>query len=1569
MKHILNFNLQTTTMESISNFKIKRSFKIMLVMLFCLTALSNRTEASHAMGMDLTYVCLGGNQYEFTLNFYRDCSGISAPTTASISLNSASCGISNTLNLTQTGPGVDISPLCPTALSTCSGGTIPGVEHYEYKGTFTLPSNCPDWIFSYSTCCRNPTITNLQSPSSQSIYIESTLDNSSGICNNSPTFTTLPVPYICKDQLTNYSFGALDSDGDSIIYSLIAAMGSSGVPLLYVPPYSATYPITTDSGFVDFDSLSGNLNLTPDTTQTSIVTVLVQEFRNGVMIGSIMRDIQLLVLDCGSNSQPAINSPFITNLTGGATLLDSNSIEVCVGVPVNFDLIASDIDVGDTLLFTTNLSTAIPLALFDTTGINPVIGSFTWVPTINDLGSHSFTATIEDDNCPILGRQTYVFDIRVFGGLFAGSDIIQCGVDSIQLSATGSLNYAWSPSTGLSDSTISNPMALVTTTTTYIVTGDSSGTCKFIDTITVFVDTTNSISVSATNTVICEGDSVVLSAVGSSGLPDTSSWTYSWSPVASLSDSTAASPIAFPSDTTLYVLEVSNSCGVFTDSITINTKAAPAANAGADAAFCFGGSVQLTGSGGVTYLWSPNLDLSCTACDKTNANPSSDMTYILTAFDSLGCSASDSVFVEVNGVPVTASSDKTFICAPGDSVNLSAEGISDCNDYNVQSISFLPVVGTGTNVVLGDDQVSPGLPIGFTFNFYCNDYTTFYISSNGFITFTNDPNSGCCSGQLIPNASTPNNLIAFVWDDMYPPGNGTIDYFTIGIAPNRRLVMNFNDIPFCCGATPQAKTQVLLYENGNHVEIHTTYATGITPGTMGLENIDGTLAHVVAGRNSSAWTIANDGMRFSPLTAPLLDTTLVYTWTPGSSLNDSTISAPIAFPSGDVTYVVQVNDNGCIQTDTVSIFMDTTVLSVFGDTTLCALDTAMLNVTANTGLVSYQWNPTTGLSNATIQNPTANPTATTDYTVTVVNSAGCQFTSDTVTVTTETAPAASFTETTVDLTATFTNSSVNAISFSWDFGDGFLSTQTDPVHTFNANGTYNVCLTATNFCGNSVVCSTVTVTLGGCVNTVAAFDTVVSDLTVVFSDLSSDADTWAWDFGDGNTSASQNVVHTFTADGTYNVCLITTNPCSSDTTCMMVTVTDAGAPPCTSTVAGFTSSSVGLDAVFVDGSSDATSWSWDFGDGNTSIGQNPVHTYAADGTYNVCLIASNACSSDTTCMNVIVSAANCTAAVAGFTSAPSGLTVNFTDTSTDPTGWAWDFGDGNTSTAQNPVNTYATAGTYTVCLTVTNPCSTDSLCSTVTVVVCSTPVASYTSTANDLTVTLADASTGATSWSWDFGDGNTSNAQNPVYTFSTAGTYYVCLTANSGCATDVFCDSITVSSCPAVVAAFTFTDSLLTVDFNDLSIGAGNWSWDFGDGSNSSTQNASHTYATAGTYNVCLTVSSVCASDSTCFMVSVITVGIDDANMSAIMEVYPNPTNGKVNITLPVNTQEDKTITIYNILGEIVFEAQQSKLHAVQSSSIQSQYIIDLGYLSDGSYLLKVQSGDKLFMEQIILSK
>lgn len=158
----------------------------------------------------------------------------------------------------------------------------------------------------------------------------------------------------------------------------------------------------------------------------------------------------------------------------------------------------------------------------------------------------------------------------------------------------------------------------------------------------------------------------------------------------------------------------------------------------------------------------------------------------------------------------------------------------------------------------------------------------------------------------------------------------------------------------------------------------------------------------------------------------------------------------------------------------------------------------------------------------------------------------------------------------------------------------------------------------------------------------------------------------------------------------------------------------------------------------------------------------------------------------------------CAVPVAAFNEAPNSLTVDFTDVSTNsPTSWAWDFGDGSTSTQQNPTHVYAAVGTYTVCLIAANTCDADTVCMPITVTACSNPTASFTETMNTggvVDFTNASTSTANATYSWDFGDGQTSALENPSNTYAANGAYSVCLTVTDSCGTNTACDSITVNT-------------------------------------------------------------------------------------------------------------------------------------------------------------------------------
>ncbi|TEU16732.1 MAG: PKD domain-containing protein, partial [Anaerolineales bacterium] len=398
---------------------------------------------------------------------------------------------------------------------------------------------------------------------------------------------------------------------------------------------------------------------------------------------------------------------------------------------------------------------------------------------------------------------------------------------------------------------------------------------------------------------------------------------------------------------------------------------------------------------------------------------------------------------------------------------------------------------------------------------------------------------------------------------------------------------------------------------------------------------------------------------------------------------------------------------------------------------------------------------------------------------------------------------------TVDFTDLSTDPDGSVVSWSWDFGDGVISSTQNPAHTYTAGGTYSVTLTVTDDGGATATASQAVTVSAGNQSPTAGFGFTTNGLTVDFSDQSTDADgsvvSWSWDFGDGVTSPDQSPVHTYAAGGTYTTTLtVTDDGGATAMTSQAVTVSPANQSP----TAGFGYATSGLTVDFSDQSTDAdgsiVSWSWDFGDGGTSTDQNPSHTYAAGGTYSVILtVTDDFGATATASQDVTVSPGN-QSPTAGFGYATNGLTVDFSDQSTDLDGtivsWSWDFGDGGTSTDQNPVHIYAAGGTFHVTLTVTDDGGASATASQdVTVSAANqSPTAGFSFTTDELTANFTDQSAdpdgSIVSWNWDFGDGNTSTEQSPAHDYAAGGSYSVSLTVtDDGGATATTSQDVTVS--------------------------------------------------------------------------------------------------------------------------------------------------------------------------------
>ena len=299
----------------------------------------------------------------------------------------------------------------------------------------------------------------------------------------------------------------------------------------------------------------------------------------------------------------------------------------------------------------------------------------------------------------------------------------------------------------------------------------------------------------------------------------------------------------------------------------------------------------------------------------------------------------------------------------------------------------------------------------------------------------------------------------------------------------------------------------------------------------------------------------------------------------------------------------------------------------------------------------------------------------------------------------------------------------------------------------------------------------------------------IPPLDVNFTDLSLNTiTTWDWDFGDGQTSTMQNPINTYNTPGSYDVKLVVTGPGGSDSITKVGYITINYPPPACDFVADVTSGDAPLTVNFTDLSVDSVdTWSWDFGDGGSSIEENPQYVYTTPGIYSVSLTVTGPGGSDTHTKTDYIDV-QWAAPVAEFSGFPTvgapPLMVNFTDASTGQVAtYDWNFGDGGTSVTQNPVHQYTGSGVYTVSLTVTGPGGNDTEVKTDYITVSNLPpTANFsgnpTSGFFPLMVNFTDLTSGAVNqWRWYFGDGGTSIVQDPAHTYTNSGNYTVSLKA------------------------------------------------------------------------------------------------------------------------------------------------------------------------------------------------
>ncbi|MDA9182724.1 PKD domain-containing protein, partial [Saprospiraceae bacterium] len=621
---------------------------------------------------------------------------------------------------------------------------------------------------------------------------------------------------------------------------------------------------------------------------------------------------------------------------------------------------------------------------------------------------------------------------------------------------------------------------------------------------------------------------------------------------------------------------------------------------------------------------------------------------------------------------------------------------------------------------------------------------------------------------------------------------------------------------------------------------------------------------------------------------------LTYLWDFGDG-NTSTDSDPIHTYTEEGIYDVTLTTagpcNSDITTQTVDLYTIPTADFSSNITEGCSDLTVVFNQLASNNVTDYAWtfeggNPTT----STDPNPVVIYTEAGTYNVELVvsNPAGSASTSEIDYITVIDVPTANFVAVNNILTVTFTNNSTGADSYLWDFGDGNTSTDSDPIHTYAAEGDYTVTLTATNECGDAILVDIVSVNSLPSANAFVIDPEICEGEEVQFTDASSDNVTdWLWTFEGGTpaTSTEQNPFVIYNTAGFFDVSLVVTAPAGTDEIILENFIIVSALP--TSDFVAVNSMQV---VTFTNNSIGANSYLWDFGDGNTSTDINPIYTYTSEGTYNVTLTATNECGDVSSTQSVSISSMPTANFVASITEVCEGEEVQFTDASSDNvTGWLWTFEGGTpaTSTEQNPFVTYNTVGNYDVSLVVTAPAGTDEIIFENLIIVSALPTSDFVAVNNILTVTFTNNSTGADSYLWDFGDGNTSTDSDPIHTYAAEDDYTVTLTATNECGDVSSTQSVSINSMPTAnfVASITEVCEGEEVQFTDASSdNVTEWLWTFEGGTpaTSTEQNPLVTYDTPGTYDVTLEVTAPAGTDEIIFENLIIVSALPTSDFVAV---------------------------------------------------------------------------------------
>lgn len=1094
--------------------------------------------------------------------------------------------------------------------------------------------------------------------------------------------------------------------------------------------------------------------------------------------------------------------------------------------------------------------------LYSTTGTYPVNLSVT-----NECGTTNATRNVIITNPPLANAGT-------------DKEICSGATTSIGSAAVGGVTYTWSPSTGLTNANAATTNVSLTynginndTTYTYIVTASVGVTCSSKDTVVVTVKKGIALTLSPTSASICNGDSVRLVVSGGG--------TYTWSPMATLTQIAADTVIAKPTITTTYNVNSSavNGCTA-SGSVIVTVKPLPNTNAGNDTTVCNSAStVQLQGTpaGGT---WSGNPNISATGLfNAAAAGVGSYQVYYNGTLN--GCNKLDSAIINVIVPTIPTTGNDTTVCQNGAAFLVTAS----------------PNGGTwtGTPLINSSGLFNPSVAGTYTVTYNLGAGTCLNSVSKQIIVRPNIANNTLTSNQQICintvpdliNGSVPtggNNTYTYQWQQSSDGVNftniigETNQNYQPGIVSNtiyfRRIANSFT-----CSSNTSNVITITLRLNAVANFTATTYI-GCPPFVINNSIISTT---VLPAQNGTYNWFVNGNSIGSNTTGAF----------PGYTMNTA----------GDsITIRLIVNSPFGCKPDTMQRGFKTVVQPAPAFTKNsnggCApIPITFTNNTPNFSSYQFYWNFGNGQT-STLVNPApviynVGPTYNdTTYTIRLGVFGGCDTIFATTTVAIKSKPKAIFAPIKVTgcspFLAKFVNNSLGMrMRFYWDFGDGGKDTTLtkDTVfHTYytGIRDTFNVRLIAENECGRDTVMYNVivdprTLELDFTYNATDQYGCLPH--TVRFFNNSVGGNNFVWNFGDGNTLITtanvDTVTHTYTTAGAFIITLRGRNDCTDTTGNETITTF---AKPFVNFTAIPTSVCIGDTVRFTNNSELGLTLLWKFGDGTTSVITNPRKVYTTPGNYIATLIGSKVQPSGLVCVDSFKIPITVFATRPGsFTVSDSisncyPFTVNFNNTSTQFGTVLWNFGNGITATGNATSYTYTQPGVYVVIMTATDVGGCRFIASKTITINGPSGVLNYIggNKCNNATITFTAVASNALQYLWNFGDGNTQTTTNGTitYTYNTPGTFVptvklingtceILLKTNDTIKVEKLVPNFGVS--PTYVCGST---QLNITDSTFAFFGIQSWSWNMGNGQTSTVQNPIATYTTSGNYTITLIVTS-----------------------------------------------------------------------------------------------------------------